>query len=503
MAEEPITPPSTPPFVPGITDPKLAPDVVDELSSAEDLKTKEFLADLRVKIDEELRVAALESNTADIPPTINFENEEETTKERLPFLSEFKKKIESPTEYVTKRSQSVWNTGAGAMVWDENTGQERWMLTHQSGDNLNFTNKGVSLLATNNKQENILGDNFSTTKGDSFVQSQGNKEEKTFGDFTLIAGNPSFFTNPLYDNWFEEYQDIAAAKAGPELAYGGFGNNTNAEYLIDGTPAEDGSVEGGSFNKNPAQEGVQDIMIEKSGKLAEIESDMGVGGNIKLLTAKHILLQAGGGTASFDSGITVPNGRSVTKNYKVEDGKAVEETQPVPVYESKDTASAVPFGDVTISAGTKIRMNAGAGGVGIKSAGDVSIAATGRYTIGGAEVAIGGSTIGDSGRVTIVSDTDVFVDSGQLITHNAPYINNIAKEQITYVTPCAVFTGDLHVTGDLRVEGNIISCGFYGIRAKGDIVAGGGKVSLLNHRHDGVETGTGNTCKPLTGPGQN
>ena len=132
MAEEPITPPSTPPFVPGITDPKFAPDVVDELSSAEDL---------RVKIDEELGVAALESNTADIPPTINFENEEETTKERLPFFSEFKKKIESPTEYVTKRSQSVWNTGAGAMVWDENTGQERWMLTHQSGDNLNFTNK--------------------------------------------------------------------------------------------------------------------------------------------------------------------------------------------------------------------------------------------------------------------------------------------------------------------------------------------------------------------------
>lgn len=484
MAEQPITPPGAPPFVPGITDPRIAPDVAESTKKLRDdfLKAKGLKPPPPV-VPNSVKPGSNSPQRVGTPPL-------------PPVVAGLfgPKQIESSTEYVTKRNQIVWNTGAGALVFDENTGQERLQWTHNSGDNLNFTNKGVSLFATNNKQENILGDNFSTTKGDSFVQSQGNKEERSFGDFTLIAGSPLFFTNPLYAQWFEEYQEIAVAKAGPELAYGGFGNNTNAEYPIDGTPAEDGSVEGGSFNKNPAQEGVQDIMIEKAGKLAEIESDMGVGGSIKLLSTKHILLQASGGTASFDSGITVPNGRSVTKNYKVEDGKAVEETQSVPVHESKDTASAIPFGDITISAGTKIRMNAGAGGVGIKSAGDVSIASTGRYTIGGAEVAIGGSTIGDLGRVTIVSDTDVFVDSGQLITHKAPYINNIADQQITYVTPEALFTGNLQVVGNLTVYGDVKVKGR--IFADGDIVACGGKVSLFHHTHGGICPGAGNTKKP-------
>ncbi len=396
------------------------------------------------------------------------------------------KKIKSATEFINNRGQVVWNSIAGSIVFDELYNAERLQLSHKSGDNLNFTNKGVSLLATNNMQENILGDKFSTTKGNSFAQSQGNKEERSFGDFTLIAGNPLFYTKPLTQNWLETYEPIAAAKAGPELAYGGTGNNTGATYPVDGTPAKDGSIEGGTYNVNPAQDNIQFLMEETASKLAEIESDMGIGGSIKLLTTKHLHLQAGGGTAAFDSGVTISNGRSVTSKLVPEDGSLKVETTSVPLYESKDTASAVPFGDISLVAGTKIRMNSGAGGVGIKSAGDISINSTGRYTIGGAEVAIGGTTIGDAGRVTILSDQDIFMQSSKIVTIDSPNVVIDADNQITYITPEAVYSGNLHVQGDLVVEGCIL--------AKGDIVAGGGQVSLLNHKHfvKGVETGSGN-----------
>ena len=361
-------------------------------------------------------------------------------------------KVESGTALINKQGQSTWTSGAGAIVHDENTAEKRLQFSHNSGDNLAFTEKGVSLLATNNKQENILGDNFSTTKGDSFIQTQGNKEERPFGDYTIIAGNASFFTSPLTNNWLDTYAPIAAAKAGPELAYGGTGNNTGATYPVDGTPAKDGSIEGGTYNVNPAQDNIQFLMEETAGDLADIETDMGVGGNIKLLTTKHLHMQAGGSAAAFDSGVTISNGRSVTSKLVPKDGSLKAETTTVPLYESKDTASAIPFGDISLVAGTKIRMNSGAGGVGIKSAGDISINSTGRYTIGGAEVAIGGSTIGDAGRVTILSDQDIFMQSSKIVTIDSPNVVIDADNQITYITPDAVYSGNLHVQGDLVVE---------------------------------------------------
>ena len=67
-------------------------------------------------------------------------------------------RVESGTELINKKGLSTWTSGAGAIVHDENTAEKRLQFSHNSGDNLAFTEKGVSLLATNNKQENILGD---------------------------------------------------------------------------------------------------------------------------------------------------------------------------------------------------------------------------------------------------------------------------------------------------------------------------------------------------------
>jgi len=400
------------------------------------------------------------------------------------------KEIKSPTEFINERGQTVLNNKSGSIVFDENTTQERLQLTHASGANLNFNNKTVSIFAPNNMQDLTKGNKFSTTIGDSFSQTQSNKEERTYGDHTIIAGSPKFFTEGLSDAWLEEARDIAAAKAGPEKLYGGAGNNTDTEYPTDGkADASSGAVEGGTFATNKAQDNVQQLMEEKAAPLSNIEKEMGVGGSIKMLSTKHLILQAGSKPTSFDSGLIIKNGRSVTEKYEYKNGELVESKTSVSVYESKDTSSAVPFGDIQIAAGTKLRASVGSGGIGFTSSGDNSFTGTGRTTIGGAEVAITGSTIGDAGRVTIVSDTDIYMEAGVITARNAPNINDIADNTHTFITPQAVFTGNLHVAGDLIVQGEII--------ANGDITAGGpGGVSLLKHTHGGVCSGGSSTSKP-------
>ena len=212
-----------------------------------------------------------------------------------------------------------------------------------------------------------------------------------------------------------------------------------------------------------------------------------------MMSAKHLYLQAGPKAIMFDSGIIVPKGKSVTRKVVPNDSSLTEDKTAVPIYESKDTSSAVPFGDVHISAGTKLNMSSGSGGVSIKSAGEVNVNSSGRLMLGGAEVAIGGSTTGSGGRVTIVTDKDVYIESSDLIAMNAPNINLMGDDQITYITPEALFTGNLHVQGNLTVQGNITVNGSTGITVpNGDVKAG--DISLKGHTHTG-DSG-GNTGPP-------
>lgn len=400
------------------------------------------------------------------------------------------KEIKSGTEFINDRGSMVINNKSGSIVFDENTGQERLQLSHSSGANVNFNNKTVSTFAPNNMQDLTKGNKFSTTIGDSFSQTNNNKEERVYGDHTIIAGSPKFFTEGLADQWLTEAQDIAVAKAGPEKLYGGTGNNTDAAYPVDGkVDPNSGAIEGGTFATNKAQDNIQQLMEEKAAPLSNIEKEMGVGGSIKMLTTKHFVVNAGAKPVSFDSGLIVKNGKAVTEKYEYKDGKLTEVKTNVSIYESKDTSSAVPFGDIQLIAGTKFRATAGSGGVSFTSSGDNSFTGTGRTTIGGAEVAIAGSTIGDAGRVTIMSDTDLYMEAGVITARNAPNINDIADNTHTFITPQAVFTGNLHVAGDLIVQGEII--------ANGDITAGGpGGVSLLKHTHGDVCPGSGSTGKP-------
>lgn len=412
------------------------------------------------------------------------------------------KEINNAGEHDLDRGEVVWNNRSGAVVFDNTTGKERFQLSHFSGANMSFNNKTVSVFAPNNSQELIHGVKYSTSIGNSFEQVRKNKEQRIYGDMTMITGSSNFFTDVIAEDWIESNRQLAVSKTAPELNYGGTGNNSGAAFSIDGTPNSSGGVDGGSFSKNESQKNIQQLLEEQSKVNVDIESKMGNGGNINLLSCKHILLQAGTSTTNYDSGVIIDNGRSVTQKYKF-NGSTVEEVKTsVPVYESKDTSSAVPFGDIHITAGTKLKLQSGSGGVDINTAGDLGLHSTGRITLGGAEVAIGGGTTGDSGRVTIVTDKDIYQESGSLITQNAPWINVVASSQYTINTPETLLTnnchiqGNLRVQGDLHVEGDIICNGSTGITVpNGDVVASG--ISLVAHVHGGVDRGGDITSIPV------
>ena len=400
------------------------------------------------------------------------------------------KDVESGTEFVTKRTQTVWNTESGSIVSDGTTGNKKIQITSEGGGNINLNDKVNSEFAPNDKQTLVHGKKFETVAGDNYETTKGGREIRVEEDLTFITGSEKFFNEPVAEEWIEKNQDLAAAKAAPEYNYGAVGNNTETEYADGGTrDSESGAVEGGSYTPSDAHADIPALMESKAADIAATEAKMGVGGSIKMMTTKHMFINAGTKAVTFDSGVMVPRSKKVVKSYEVDGGECKPVYTSVSTYESKDTSGSVPFGGVTVSAASKFNVVTGSGGVSIKSAGEVNVNSTGRLMLGGAEAAITGSNKSNTGRITMISDTDMFQEAGVIATRVAPNINDIASTQHSFHTPKGVFTGDLHIKGNVTVEGPD------GIRVPaGDVIAG--SVSLKNHTHGGVCAGSDSTSGP-------
>ena len=396
--------------------------------------------------------------------------------------------INNPIEKDTNRNEFVLNQNAGALVFTNTTGNQRVQLTSKSGSNIYMNDKVVSTLATNNCQSLTKGDKFDTTERASYERSCKDMEKRAGGDFNIITGNVSQYKEKVNEKWLNAYLPIAVAKTSPERQYPAVGNNTNAEFEGSGStnPDGSGSAAGGDWKESGID--IAKLVEETVPDLTEIETQMGTGGNIKLSSAKHLTLIAGTTPANYDSGIIIKDAIPVDGEYIIGDDKThVLNTLSVPVFEEKDTSSALPFGDVHVKANGKLMLEAGSGGVDLNTSGNVKLTTSGRLLLGGADVTIGGSTSNNAGTVRINVDNDVFIDSGVIVTTSAPIIKTNASSQYSIKSPQTVIDGDLHIAGDLHVTGTIT--------AGGDVIAGNGSVSLLSHIH-----GNGNGGSDTTGP---
>lgn len=444
--------------------------------------------------------------------------------------------IQNPIEYSTFRSEWVQNQAGGTIAINNTTGEERLHLSHHSGANMRFDNKCTSLFSPNTQQNLTLGKCYNTVGGDSFERVIKHKETRVNGNYNIITGDDKFFTDDVASEYVESNREIAAAVTAPEKQYGATGNNTNTSFEDKGKPNDkSGAVSGGDYPAN--ENSVQDLRKAKSAEINELERNMGIGGHINLMSCKHIFLQAGTTAINYDSGRVVPNGQDVVRQWEWSgtgdtdeygaDNSGAAHTEirtSVPIYESCDTSSAMPFGDIHFNAMGKINMQTGSGGMSIQTAGEMKLVSTGRVSVGGHEVVIGGGGSTNTGTVRVNSDTLFSVKAGNIISEEAQFINNIGSTQITHITPKVHCTTDVHIErdlrvqrnahiqGDLHVHGNItcngnITCdkdmivkGGTGITVpNGDVVAG--PISLRGHTHlqkNGNDAGGGAiTTAPL------
>jgi hypothetical protein len=398
--------------------------------------------------------------------------------------------INNPIEKDINRNELVLNQNAGSLIFTNTTGNQRVHLSSKSGANMYMDSKVVSTFAPNNCQSLTKGSKYDTTERSSYERSCQNMEKRAGGDVTIITGNVAQFTDELNKQWLDTFLPVAVAKTAPEMQYPALGNNTSADFETDGSPNSDGSgaASGGNWKKSKLD--VQKLIEEVTPDLTEIEAQMGKGGSIKLVAAKHILLEAGTTPANYDSGIIIKDAIPVDGEYTINGDKShVLNKIAVPNFQEKDTSSALPFGDFAVKANGKLMLEAGSGGVDLNTSGNVKLTTAGRLLLGGADVTIGGGTSNNAGTVRINVDSDVFIESGNIITTSAPTIKTNATSQYSIKSPQTFIEGNVHIAGDLYVTGEII--------AGGDIIAGGpGGVSLLKHTHGGVKKDNDNTLKP-------
>lgn len=374
----------------------------------------------------------------------------------------------NPNELNTYRNEAVWNHSAGTISFNNTTGSESVSLAHRGGASLVFGNQVTSEFNPNNRQVYTQGDNFATVKGNNYTLTYTNKEDRTFGDHHFITGSPQFLNNILASRYIEVQAEIAAMQVIPENEIPGTGNNTGAELA--GSPKD-----------------VQALLKEKQAELTQIAQSMGEGGNLHFLSCKHINIVAGTSPANFDSGNFQKEAREVKgiSTYTGTGFAGVVTSEPafVPQFNEVNTASTIPFGDVTVNAATKINLQAGAGGIDIKSAGSMKFAGTGMTVVGGSQV-----MVTSPGSVYVTSKYTELKSEGN-VNIVAPQANIDSK---LTVEQDAVMKGKLAVAGDSTVLGN--SYVKAGIAAGAGIVAGGSMIAAGNMQAGGiVSTPSGNS----------
>ena len=342
----------------------------------------------------------------------------------------------NPQETATNRDAYTIKRGGGTFSIVDTRGSERITLTHKSGANLKLSNKVFSTFSPNDRQDLTWSNNYTTVNGNSFETVKKHRENRTFGNFSVITGSRNFFTDDIATQYVDTLRDIAIAKNSANAGTG-VGNNT------------------GAIREAGKDADMQKVMTEKTADLTKLEKQMGEGGNINLLSSKHLLLVAGGAAYNYDTGNTINEGKLVVVGHKRTGDNSYEDVMgSVPLYEENDTSSTSPFGDISINASNKINMQAGSGGFNVQTSGETKLTTTGRLSLGGKQIMIG-SNSGGGGKIHMQTDNDIYIKSGATLTTNS--LVSLIRSSITMciVSPTTTIEGDLNIDGTLTVDGNV------------------------------------------------
>jgi len=199
-----------------------------------------------------------------------------------------------------------------------------------------------------------------------------------------------------------------------------------------GTGKNPGSS-GGQWQKDPRKQNLQQLIKSKIKPLAEIEKRMGLGGNQIVQVAKHKFETIGMTMNDFGSIRVDPEGKSYISSVDVGEYGTFYNRSSSPLIEPVHMDD-FPGGTYTLTVGNKYNVLVGAGGLSMKSYGQVNISGS-ITTIAGSQVNIG-------------SDNEVNIDGGKRLSLNADVVSfrQRNKKQI-------VVEGSLGITHNIRAAG--------------------------------------------------
>lgn len=129
------------------------------------------------------------------------------------------------------KNRTVINQRGGSIDIDNSTENEKIQISHRSGSNLNFTNVVTSELASNNKQLNVINDNYKTVGGTDSEYISRDKIERIGENSYSFKGVSNEAEIELFKKWKSTYAKIANSNAKFKISRGGvsFPNGPSTE----------------------------------------------------------------------------------------------------------------------------------------------------------------------------------------------------------------------------------------------------------------------------------
>lgn len=387
--------------------------------------------------------------------------------------------VQNPAEYSIYRNENGFVWTAGSLNINNTLGQESISLDSTHGDDLTFAPQAASLFNPNNWQHKTNGDSTREVMGYNSEYTGRDRYINTVGSLNITCGSPRLFdrNDSLTSDYLNIRAEIAAAGSQPAINTGGYTNNTKSKIPLGGSPDfESGSTDGMSFSPNTGYTGYKSLVKSKIPQLTRLESQMGVGGDVKIEAGKHVFISAGTKAVAFDSGYVNPKGRKIQYKNVLENDEIVAKYSAVPTYQEKDTSSTMPWGNMTFLGTNKITFSSGAGGVEIGGLGNMKLVGTGLTWIGGAQVDIKSEGSVYINGVFIETSSDYFnVDSDEVL-----FLGNVNIDKDVVIKGNLTVGGSLQVLKDINCKGNLNV--EKTITAKEDVIVD--EISFLDHKHE-------------------
>lgn len=129
------------------------------------------------------------------------------------------------------RNRMIINQRGSSIDMDNTTNNEKIHISQRSGSNIELNNVVNSELATNNKQTNIVNDNFKTVGKDDSEYVAGDKNVRVGGNSINLKGFSTESQLNAYQQWKETYRRVANVNGEFKIYRGGksFPNGTSTQ----------------------------------------------------------------------------------------------------------------------------------------------------------------------------------------------------------------------------------------------------------------------------------